>query len=70
MRKKERELLLAWLVNEDARLDAQLVELRNRVRFRHITIEDNLEMILLQQRVEDFRDFALTLIRLLNLDGE
>lgn len=68
MRTTEKELLFAWVVNEQGRLQNELIELRNRIRFRMIDVTDNLEMILTQQRYEDFRDFALTLFRLLNLD--
>lgn len=68
MTEKEKELLLSWIVNEQLRLDQELIELRNRIRFRHIDISDNIEMMLLQQRITDFEDFARVLIRLLRLD--
>lgn len=68
MRESEKELLLSWIVNEEARLESELIELRNRIRFRHIDITDNFEMILLQQRLEDFKDFSLILLRLLHMD--
>ena len=68
MKQSEKDLIWAWIVNEETRLENQLVELRNRVRFRSIDITDNIEMMLAIQRLEDFKDFALVLIRLLNLD--
>lgn len=67
MTEKEKELLLAWVVNEQFRLDQELNELRNRVRFRRIDISDNVEMILLQQRIADFEEFSRVLFRLLHL---
>lgn len=68
MKQSEKDLLWAWIVNEETRIENELVEIRNRIRFRRIDITDNVEMMLTQQRLEDFRDFALILIRLLNLD--
>lgn len=67
MTEKEKELLLAWITNEQLRLDQELIDLRNRIRFRRIDITDNVEMIILQQRVLDFEEFAKMVIRLLNL---
>lgn len=68
MKQTEKDLLWAWIVNEETRIESELIEVRNRIRFRRIDITDNVEMMLTQQRLEDFRDFALILIRLLNLD--
>jgi len=69
MTEKEKELLLSWVVNEQLRLDQELLELRNRIRFRRIDISENVEMILLQQRIADFEEFSSVLIRLLHLRG-
>lgn len=69
MKQSEKDLLWAWIINEQIRLENELTEIRNRVRFRHIDVSDNVEMMLTMQRLEDFRDFALVLIRLLNLDS-
>lgn len=69
MKQSEKDLLWAWIINEQIRLENDLTEIRNRVRFRHIDVSDNVEMMLTLQRLEDFRDFALVVIRLLNLDS-
>lgn len=69
MTEKEKELLLAWIVNEDFRLDNELQELQQRVRFRKFGIEDTLELLLLKQRREDFTEFSLIVMRLLRLGG-
>ncbi|MBR5363329.1 MAG: hypothetical protein IK134_08410 [Oscillospiraceae bacterium] len=69
MKQKEIEILLAWFINEEFRLEDQMHELRQRIRFRRITLEDNIEMILLQQRIDDFQEFRLNCVRLLNLDN-
>ena len=68
MRMTEKELLWAYFINEEMRLENEFIELQNRVRFRHIDINDCVEMQLSLQRLDDFREFALTVIRLLNLD--
>lgn len=67
MTEKEKELLLAWVTNEQLRLDQELIDLKNRIRFRRIDIIDNIEMIILQQRISDFEEFSKMLFRLLNL---
>lgn len=68
MTRKEIDMLLAWFCSEDLRLEDQMHELRQRIRFRKITLEDNVEMILLQQRIDDFTEFRLITLRLLHLD--
>lgn len=67
MTEKEKELLLSWIVNESLRLDDDLVELRNRVRFRRVDVSDCVELALMLQRVEDFREFSVIVLRLLHL---
>ena len=69
MKQTEKELLWAYIVNEEGRLEAEVVELQNRIRFRRITVNDCVELELSLQRLDDFREFALTIIRLLNLDN-
>lgn len=69
MREKEKELLLAYFVNQSIRLEDELNELRNRIRFRRIDQSDCLELSLLLQRLADFNEFSLTVIRLLNLSN-
>ena len=68
MKLSEKDLLWAWITNETMRIENELTELRNRIRFRRIDVSDCVELMLTMQRLEDFRDFALVLIRLLNLD--
>lgn len=68
MTEKERELILSWIVNEESRLDDELVHARNRVRWSRPDMVDIMDFIACLQRYSDFRDFALVIIRLLNLD--
>lgn len=67
MRQTEIELLMSYIVNEEARIENDLIELRNRIRFRRIDVTDCVEFMLTLQRLEAFREFSLTVILLLNL---
>jgi len=68
MTEREKQLLLSWILNETARLEDELNEIRVRIRFRKIDLSDNVEMILIQQRLNDFREFSSILLRLLHLE--
>lgn len=68
MTEKEKELILSWIICETARLEEELNQIRANIRFRKIDISDNIEMILLQQRLADFREFSMILRRLLHLE--
>lgn len=70
MTAKEKELILAWIINEDQRIENELTELRNRIRFRRIDISDCVELEFTLQRKADFEEFALILLRLLHLDPD
>lgn len=64
---KERELLKAWLLNEDIRIDSEIMELKSRLRYRQIDIVDCIELALLINRYQDFKQFSNVVERLLNL---
>lgn len=70
MREGEKALLKAWILNESQRIDNELTERRNRIRFRDIDICDCLEMLLILQRRNDFEEFARTMYRLLHLEED
>lgn len=67
MRQSEIELLMAYIVNEESRLENDVIELTNRVRFRRVDINDCVELIVAINRLDNFREFALIVIRLLRL---
>lgn len=67
MTEKEKELLKAWLLNEDVRIDQEIMELKARIRYRKIDIVDCIELALLINRYQDFKQFAGVIERLLNL---
>lgn len=68
MTEKERELISAYIVNEDIRLDDSIRGYVSKLRYRSIDITDCVELMLLIQEYEDFKRFALAVIRLLHLD--
>lgn len=68
MNQREKNLILSWLYNEEVRLENEVVELQNRVRFRKISVNDCIELALTLQRLENFKDFALIVLRLLDLE--
>ena len=67
MRQSEIELLMAYIVNEESRLENDVIELTNRIRFRRVDITDCVELIVAINRLDNFREFALIVIRLLRL---
>ena len=69
MTEKEKELLLAWLINQEQRIEDEVQQSRQNLRFRKVDIVDCFELSLLIQRLYDFQEFALTVIRLLHLEG-
>ena len=66
---KERELISAYIVNEDIRFDESIRHYVSRLRYRSIDITDCVELMLLIQEYEDFKRFVFAIIRLLKLDG-
>ena len=69
MTEKEKELIMSYIIHTEYRLDDEIRELQQRIRFRKIGTEDVIELLLTQQRKDDFTEFALTVLRLLNLEG-
>lgn len=67
MTEKEKELLKAWILNEDFRIDNEIIEMKSRLRYRKIDIVDCIELALLINRYQDFKQFASVVERLLNL---
>lgn len=67
MTQSEKELLLSWLANEKLRLDTEYLENLQRIRFRRSDITDFFEILIIQQRREDFDEFSKCLLRLLRL---
>lgn len=70
MRMTEKELLLGYFCAEMDRIENEMQELRNRIRFRKIGIEDNVEMMLTMQRLDDFKEFTRNVCAILHLRKE
>jgi len=68
MTKSEKEMFLAWLINEDARNEEDVKELQSRVRFRRVGFNDCTELQLALLRQELFHEFALIALRILHMD--
>lgn len=69
MTEKEKTLLQSWLLSEDIRLEEELQQLQARIRYRKIDVVDCIELALLIERYQDFKEFAKTVDRLLHLFG-
>lgn len=68
MTKNEKEMFLAWIINEDARNEEDVKELQSRVRFRRVGFNDCTELQLALLRQELFHEFALIALRILHMD--
>lgn len=68
MTEKEKQLLLAYIVSEDFRIDQELGEFQQRLRFRAVRVEDLIEGLFLYYKREMFDEFSTNVLRLLNLD--
>lgn len=58
---------MQYFINQEIRLEDELTELRNRIRFRKIGIEDTVEMMLTMQRLDDFKEFSRNVCAILHL---
>lgn len=68
MRKTEKEIFCAYIINQRNRYEAELQEQQRRIRYRNIDVEDLVEFMLLRERVNAFEEFARTALTLLHLD--
>lgn len=67
MTSKEHELLQSYLYSYAVRLDRERDELQQRLRYRKFNSVDVIEMLILQQRCEDFAEFSRDISHLLHL---
>lgn len=68
MTEQERTTIYMWLVHEDFRLHNHLNTLYDNFMSRKITNDDLLKLILIQSKIEYFREFKQDLLYLLNLE--
>jgi len=67
MREKEITLLLQYIINNRQELERELIELQQRLRYRNITINDNIEMMLCRERFDTFDQVTKDIVALLKL---
>ena len=67
LRKSEREMLDAYLLNFGTFLQDDLTELQNRVRFRKIDSVDLLEMTIALERLRAFQEFSKNVRAILHM---
>lgn len=67
MREKETILIYQYIINNHSNLEEELRELQQRFRYRKADINDCIEMMLLKQRLETFKQVTTDIVHLLNL---
>ena len=55
---KKYEVLLEYLINERDRLNAEIIQLQENIRYRRISSVDCLELIIAQERLSAFLEFS------------
>lgn len=70
MKKNEKDLLMQYIIVQDFRIEEEIQEIRQRIRFRKIMLEDCIELQLAMQRQEDFKEFSRNVCALLHLGKE
>lgn len=68
MRKTEKEIFIAYIMNQRDRYESELNEMQRRIRYRNIDVDDLVEFMLLRERANAFDEFARTALTLLHLD--
>lgn len=66
---KEREviLVLQYILNRQSDIENEIQELEQRCRFRRMSINDCIELMLAKHRLEVFRQTTSDIVHLLNL---
>ncbi|MDE7364811.1 MAG: hypothetical protein K2N27_08040 [Ruminococcus sp.] len=67
MNRNELTLLYSYMYNNRVRMEEEVRQLQNNIRFRSISVADCVEMICAIQQLETFRDTAEHIRLLLNL---
>lgn len=70
MKRKERELLLNYIINNRCYLRQDLDKLTQAVRYRQVDSVDCLELIIAQERYNSFVEYSKQILILLKLDEE
>lgn len=68
MRQGEKDLLCAYIYNNYVRLESNIHQLQNNIRFRHVDVADCMEYICALQEFETFKEVTKHIRILLKLD--
>ncbi len=63
----QKEILMTWIVNSRDRLQEDVRELQQRVRYRNVDAVDCLELSLAIERMNAFEDFSRSVIEIMKL---
>ncbi len=67
MRQCEIEMLLEYIIFETTRLEQDVYQLRQTIRYRDVDVVDCLELMLALERLAVFKNFSANVIQLLKL---
>lgn len=67
MNRNELTLLYSYIYNNRVRMEEEVRQLQNNIRFRNISVADCVEMICAIQQLETFKDTTEHIRLLLNL---
>lgn len=65
---KKYDILRSYIYCERCRLEADITQLQNNIRYRRISSVDCLELIIAQERLNAFNDFSAHVISVLRLN--
>lgn len=69
MNQKEIELLMQYILFETTRLEQDVQQLRQNIRYRDVDVVDCMELMLALERLTVFKNFSGNVIHLLKLHG-
>ena len=68
MKQSEKDLLMMYMYNNYVRLESQVNQLQNNIRFRRVDVADCMEYICALQEFETFKEVTKHIRILLKLD--
>ncbi len=70
MTKRQKEILMMYLMNTRDRLENDVVNLRQQLRYRNVDVVDCLELLLSLERLNIFNEIEKNVRALLNLSAD
>lgn len=70
MKQSEKDLLMMYMYNNYVRLESQVNQLQNNIRFRRVDVADCMELACAIQEFETFKEVTKHVRILLNMDGD